>query len=71
MIGFDYGTSNCAVGIMKDDTPQLISLGDHGKYVTSTLYSPSREVIVNWLHDKLPEEQQSHFQLQRKLTENN
>ncbi len=67
MIGFDYGTSNCAVGIMKDDTPQLISLGDHGKYVTSTLYSPSREVIVNWLHDKLPEEQQSHFQLQRKL----
>ena len=67
MIGFDYGTSNCAVGTMQNGTPNIIPLGEHGKYITSTLYAPSREVIVNWLHSKLPVEQQTYFQSERKL----
>lgn len=67
MIGFDYGTSNCAVGIMQNDAPTIIPLGDHGKYVASTLYAPSREVIVNWLQKQLPEAELQSFQLQRKL----
>ncbi|WP_353615507.1 hypothetical protein [Colwellia sp. PAMC 21821] len=40
MIGFDYGTSNCAVGVMENNTPKLLSLGDHGRYISSTLYAP-------------------------------
>jgi hypothetical chaperone protein len=49
MIGFDYGTSNCAVGVMENNKPNLLSLGDHGRYVISSLYAPSRDIIVNWL----------------------
>jgi hypothetical chaperone protein len=65
MIGFDYGTSNCAIGVMQDNAPHLLNLGDHGRYISSSLYSPSREVIVNWLHDKLPLSEQKSFHLQR------
>jgi hypothetical chaperone protein len=65
MIGFDYGTSNCAVGIMDSNLPKIISLGDHGQYVASTLYAPSRDVIVNWLYQHLTVAEQKIFQLQR------
>ncbi|MFT5756191.1 MAG: putative chaperone protein [Alteromonadaceae bacterium] len=65
MIGFDYGTSNCAIGVMQNNAPHLLNLGSHGRYISSSLYSPSREVIVNWLNDKLPASQQKQFQQQR------
>ena len=61
MIGFDYGTSNCAVGVMSGGKPQLVELGDHGRYMSSTLYAPAREVIVNWLHDQLSTNKQIEF----------
>lgn len=66
MIGFDYGTSNCAVGVMQNNVPSILNLNEHGKYVSSTLYSPSRDVIVNWLHRHLTDEEQLSFQLKRK-----
>ena len=65
MIGFDYGTSNCAVGVMQNNTPELLSLGDHGRYISSTLYAPSRDIISNWLHNHLTLEEQKNFQQQR------
>lgn len=67
MIGFDYGTSNCAVGVMKNGEPEILSLGDHGRYVPSTLYAPSRDIIVNWLYQQLPESEQATFKLKRAL----
>lgn len=73
MIGFDYGTSNCAVGIMVAKKKQLLSLGEHGVYMPSTLYSPSRDIIVNHLHQQLTKDQQSLFakQRQRQLQKGN
>ncbi|WP_204797047.1 molecular chaperone [Oceanisphaera litoralis] len=65
MIGFDYGTSNCAVGVMEENNPKILTLGDHGRYISSTLYAPSRDVIVNWLHKQLPLAEQKNFQQQR------
>ena len=65
MIGFDYGTSNCAGGVMENNTPKLLSLGDHGRYIPSTLYAPSRDIIVNWLHKHLTLAEQKNFQQQR------
>ena len=65
MIGFDYGTSNCAVGVMENKTPKLLSLGDHGRYIASTLYAPGRDVIVNWLYKHLPLAEQKAFKQQR------
>ena len=67
MIGFDYGTSNCAVGVMDANTPRILPLGDHGRYIPSNLYAPSREVIVNWLYGQLPAAEQDNFKRQRQL----
>ncbi|WP_026344687.1 molecular chaperone [Oceanimonas smirnovii] len=67
MIGFDYGTSNCAVGVMDGNRPMILPLGKHGRYIASSLYAPSREVIVNWLHRQLPAAEQHHFAQQRRL----
>lgn len=67
MIGFDYGTSNCAVGVMRNNSPELLSLGDHGRYIASTLYAPSRDIIANWLHKHLTLTEQKKFQLERKF----
>ncbi|RHW77712.1 molecular chaperone [Colwellia sp. RSH04] len=67
MIGFDYGTSNCAVGVMADNQPELIKLSENSHYLPSTLYAPSREVIVNWLYQQLPPEKQQSFKKLRMM----
>jgi hypothetical chaperone protein len=67
MIGFDYGTSNCAVAVMENGQPKILSLGEHGKYIPSTLYAPSRDIIAHWLCQQLNEEQQPLFKEQRVL----
>lgn len=67
MIGFDYGTSNCAVGIMKNGRPEIVNLGEHGRFIPSTLYAPSREIISHWLLKKLPNIAQAEFQKTRAL----
>jgi len=67
MIGFDYGTSNCAVAVMENSQPKILSLGEHGKYISSTLYAPSRDIISHWLCQQLSEEQQLPFKQQRAL----
>ena len=67
MIGFDYGTSNCAVGVMAKNKPTIVELGEHGRYMSSTLYAPAREIIVNWLHQKLDTQQQIDFAHARQL----
>lgn len=65
MIGFDYGTSNCAMGRMLDGDPEIIQLGQHGRYMPSSLYSPSREIIVNWLQQHLAEPEKTVFSKKR------
>lgn len=68
MIGFDYGTSNCAVSVMEQQGPKLLQLGQHGKYMASSLYAPRREVIVNWLKDNINQpHQQTFFDARRYL----
>ncbi len=45
-IGFDYGTSNCAMGRLINDTVELIPLQrDGGFYTPSALYALEREFI--------------------------
>ncbi len=50
---------------MAGNQPKLLSLGDHGRYISSTLYAPSRDIIVNWLHKHLTLAEQKNFQQQR------
>jgi hypothetical chaperone protein len=65
MIGFDFGTSNCAVAVMDNNKPCMVNLGEHGKYMSSTLYAPSRDIISSWLASKLPSNQQSSYKQSR------
>ena len=67
MIGFDYGTSNCAVGLMKNNQPEILTLGEHGRFIPSTLYAPSRDIIAHWLYQRLTDDEKAVFQQQRKL----
>lgn len=65
MLGFDYGTSNCAMAVMNQGKPEMLQLGEHGKYMSSSLYAPSREIIVNWLQEHLTEPQKAAFSSKR------
>lgn len=65
MIGFDYGTSNCAMAYIKDDAANMVNLGEHGKYMASSLYAPCREIIVNWLDDHLTGSHKQDFAQKR------
>ena len=67
VIGFDYGTSNCAVGVMNDGQPKILSLGENGRYTPSTLYAPNRDIIAHWLYQRLPETAQAEFKVKRAL----
>jgi len=66
MIGFDYGTSNCAVATMKHNKPYIIPLLDNHPYVASNLYAPSRDIISYWLSQQLTDSQRTVFMGQRK-----
>ncbi|MTC60083.1 molecular chaperone [Providencia rustigianii] len=48
-IGFDYGTSNCSVAMMKEGKPQLLPLEGNHFYIPSTLCAPTRESVSEHL----------------------
>ncbi|MEY4475070.1 MAG: hypothetical protein RL248_837 [Pseudomonadota bacterium] len=49
-IGFDYGTANCSVAVMRDDTPELLALESNSVYLPSMLCAPTREAVSECLH---------------------
>ena len=54
-IGFDYGTSNCAVAFLRDGKVVRIPLEGESCYLPSTLYAPHRDAIADLLCGLLPE----------------
>ncbi|WP_380179220.1 molecular chaperone [Kalamiella sp. sgz302252] len=55
-IGFDYGTANCSVAIMKEGTPALLPLENGSKLLPSMLCAPTRDTVSEWLfrHHQVP-----------------
>lgn len=49
-IGFDYGTANCSVAVMRDGTPQLLTLENGSTLLPSMLCAPTREAVSEWLY---------------------
>ncbi|EON1810633.1 molecular chaperone [Klebsiella aerogenes] len=49
-IGFDYGTANCSVAIMKDNAPRLLTLENGSPLLPSMLCAPTREAVSEWLY---------------------
>jgi len=49
-IGFDYGTANCSVAVMRGDSPQLLTLENGSTLLPSMLCAPTRESVSEWLY---------------------
>ncbi|WP_456297111.1 molecular chaperone [Vibrio sp. AK197] len=48
-IGFDFGTANCSVAHMDDQTPVLLALENDQAYIPSTLAAPTRDSVSEHL----------------------
>ena len=55
-VGFDYGTSNCAMSFIDNDTAQLIPLYGDEAFVPSTLYALERAFIAELLAAQLSDD---------------
>jgi hypothetical chaperone protein len=55
-IGFDYGTANCSVAIMKEGVPALLPLEQGSTLLPSMLCAPTRDAVSEWLfrHHQVP-----------------
>ncbi|EMH4162825.1 molecular chaperone [Pluralibacter gergoviae] len=49
-IGFDYGTANCSVAVMREGKPQLLALENGSALLPSMLCAPVREAVSEWLY---------------------
>jgi hypothetical chaperone protein len=49
-IGFDYGTANCSVAVMRKNDPELLTLENQQPYLPSMLCAPTREAVSECLH---------------------
>ena len=66
-IGFDYGTSNCAVAVMAEGKVRRVALEGDECYLPSTLFAPHREAIADLLLQQLPPHRQASFAELRQL----
>lgn len=66
-IGFDYGTSNCAVALMQEGQVRILPLEGTARYLPSTLYAPHRDAIPDLLCSQLAPAQQSRYLAERQL----
>ncbi|MCS6190787.1 molecular chaperone [Shewanella baltica] len=64
-VGFDYGSANCAVGIMQGDDVQLLALSEQSAYLPSTLYAMDRELIAEAVYRGLPIELKADYAQKR------
>ncbi|WP_417553200.1 molecular chaperone [Marinomonas fungiae] len=64
--GFDYGTSNCALGILQDGKPVLAELENNHRYLPSTVYALSRDFISEAVAKGLPQSLRPEFLESRK-----
>ncbi|WP_350431122.1 molecular chaperone [Shewanella sp. H8] len=60
-VGFDYGSANCAIGVMIDDAVTLLPLSTHSDFMPSTLYAMDRELIAEAVYQGLPEHQKAEY----------
>jgi hypothetical chaperone protein len=65
-VGFDYGSSNCAMGVMDENNVKLVPLEQGKHYLPSTLYTHHSALVVDFVAKQLQGSAQEHeFKLQR------
>ncbi|MCG9696481.1 molecular chaperone [Shewanella sp. Isolate11] len=60
-VGFDYGSANCAIGVMQQGEIRLLPLAGDSNYLVSTLYAFDRDLICEAVHKALPVDQQAQY----------
>ncbi len=60
-VGFDYGSANCAIGVMDDNCVRLLPLSADSNYLTSTLYALDREFIAEAVYQQMPQHLAADF----------
>ncbi len=63
--GFDYGSANCAIGVMDGGQTRLLPLAEDGNYMPSTIYAMERELISESVLQRLPLAAQADFKPKR------
>lgn len=63
--GFDYGTSNCAMGVIKDKKVRLLALDQGQQFMPSTLYAIARELICESVAQPITGSEQQRYLEQR------
>ncbi|MGO2366142.1 MAG: molecular chaperone [Pseudoalteromonas sp.] len=54
LVGFDYGSSNCAMGVMNaQQTVELVPLEQGKHFLPSTLYTPHSALVVDYVTEHL------------------
>ena len=53
IVGFDYGSSNCAMGVMDEQGVKLINLEAERTYLPSTLYAQHNALVVDYVAKQL------------------
>lgn len=53
-VGFDYGSANCAIGVMDNNGVKLLPLAVGSHYLTSTLYALDKELIAEAVYQQIP-----------------
>ncbi|HGZ2175750.1 TPA: molecular chaperone, partial [Escherichia coli] len=72
-IGFDYGTANCSVAVMRDGKPQLLKMENDSTLLPSMLCAPTREAVSEWLyrhHDVPVDDDETQALLRRAIRYN-
>ena len=60
-VGFDYGSANCAIGVIEGDDVRLVPLSGDSKYMSSTLYAMDRELIAEAVLKQLSQAEQAEY----------
>ncbi|MDO8234166.1 molecular chaperone [Citrobacter werkmanii] len=72
-IGFDYGTANCSVAVMRDGQPRLLKMENNSTLLPSMLCAPTREAVSEWLyrhHDVATTDDETQALLRRAMRYN-
>ena len=72
-IGFDYGTANCSVAVMRDGKPHLLKMENDSTLLPSMLCAPTREAVSEWLyrhHDVPADDDETQALLRRAIRHN-
>ncbi|MBQ4838863.1 molecular chaperone [Pseudoalteromonas luteoviolacea] len=65
VVGFDYGSSNCAMGIMQDGLVNLVPLENGQHYLPSTLYALHNSLISDYVAKGLHQDELIDYKSQR------